>query len=695
MFRVTTTKIYKRCIGVLLITVCLGAAMAADNELTEFQHQLSGEMRALTRRHNDVWKELQEEYVAITKDKNANSDAIDDRITELRQKSAAMLKQAADEAGKLREDLARVNVSPDEMRAAANVAVGQDPQKTINNAYDNSIEAMQQLYQLNDKRYNELLKIHAIREALEDTRFREERDLLAQRVRNSVRMDRSGLTKELKSEYELEAKRLDDVARERETCYQATVAALEEYKNAVQGRIVAQKEYLFEQDRIVRQIAGVGQLPSETIAEGTPIVQYEIASVPGDKGLLIQQLADLKARRGADEKRYLNQVRFIQEKLAFQQQRNRELARLDAEVRDIETNWNEKETALALAAKNIGESLKSGTIAQQEKAGLETQLRELNDQISAGKKVYREAMDNVAERRHITEKALEERMSYLKERNDLRNRMSAVSASTSGYDTFREEIGKLEEKRIGVERDARDKIASLVSAMPAAYTASPWDKSDIESRRARWTERFEKMRKDLETSMTNEKSKYQGEIQALEQRLTAANLSTDDRQQIQNAIDAKKNESVAVQRDFEQTMDSLEDRRKIEGRRLAGLARYLAERRTLRDQMHTAYGPAAESGAYETKIRDLDAKWDRRESEYRKSVAAPAEAPTISKAVVSGAESGPRQSSATAAPGKPAENVRAGGKQESGFTTDVRDTYETVKGAVADSYHDAVHYLTD
>lgn len=695
MFRIIPCK---GSIVALAALLCFGVVAAAETAQTEFQRRFGEEIRKLTRHYNDVRKELEEEYAAIVTDKNENCNAIHDRIKELNKKRAAMQKEAAREMGKAREDLARANGIEGDAIAAAREILPANPQKNINDAYEQSMASMRRLYQLNDKRFAELLKIHDMRESLEEARHREERDMAARRVRTAMRLDGSGDASHEKRELEVEAKRLDDLAREREARYQAVLAALDEYRDAVQKRIGAQKNSMVEQDRIMREIAGVVPAFEEADALGAPVDAIGTLAIPERKIGFAQELAELDARKNAEERRYQNEIRFIQEKLAFQQRRNRELSRLNAELHDVEQTWAEKRTAHDLAVRNIDAALADTAIAESEKTTLKSQLQKLKERLAADKKAYGEAVDNVKQRLELSEKALADRMSYLKRRSELRGRLVAASASPTAdaMDAFRQEMAKLEERRIDAEREARDEISGLAAAMPTAFRAPPWVGSDIESRRARWNARFDRMRETLETDMENEKTKYQNEILELERRLTEGDLGEEERRQIENVIQTKKNESAAISRDYETTLSNLQERRKMEGRRLAGRARYIAERNRLSDRMHSSAGEGV-GAIIEKRIRELDDKWERRESQYRRNMTAqPAEttgdAVTTVRAVISVADAGAGNAAVATDATKRTGTAE---RRDPGFAEDVEAAYDAVKNAVVDSYHDAVHYLTD
>ena len=655
----------------LMALIFVSTAAAADNVTSEYQRKLDQEMKKLNDRHSDIRKELDEEYVAISRERDKNCNAIFEKVRKLKEEHQKEQANFAATMGSLRESLTRENINPADQRYIESVTPLNDRQNRISRAYDSSLTTLQQLYQLNDKRFNDLLKIHSARETLEDNRLREERDVAARRLANDARNARSGLSPSDKQSIELRGMDLDTVAREIDTRYHNSLDALDEFKGLVQKRMKAQGDYLTEHDAILRDIT-------------------RDAVDPMDKVTYVERLDQLNADKNAGERRYQNDVRFVEEKLAYQQQRNRELSRLDTARREAEESWLDTRGQLESQRESLAAQIERSATDADRKT-LEQRVADTMRKLESEKKSYEESLKNLDERRKLAERALDERYAYIKDRNAIRVRMAEQPMNSENFDGFRDEIGKLEERRIESEREIRNQMTELGAAMPAAYRQVPWYKGNLEARKVRWSGRFDAMRKNLDAGWKELEQQYQNELTELDQRLNASGVSEADRMKIQEQQKTLQDNQKQAEANYATAIKELDQHRQAAEQNLSARENYMSERDKIRNGLNSDKASYNDIARYHGQLRDLDNRWDSQERQFRDrqrqfQAGYPAAVGSAGTQPASGTAAG-RTS--------PSRNAAAGQDGASGNPGVVKRAYESAKDAVVDTYRDAVHYLTD
>lgn len=655
--------------AVLALFALASLSGAADTVPSEFRKKLDSEIQKLNDRYEDAKKEMDEEYATIFEEKNENCHAIYGKFKDAHERRLVDNIALGREEGKIRETVAAVDMNPQSPALKQALAPAEARQTQVDSVYEQSLDTLRQLYQLNDKRFNELLKIHSAREALEESRYREERDLITRRLMNEWSTERAAKNGGDKFEAEARAKDAAQMEKDAQSRYHDTLATLDEFKNLVNRRIDTQKSYLLEQDSIMKELAKAG-------------------TTPENRNPLARRLSELNAKKMADERRYLAEVRFTEDKLNFQRLRNRELSGLAAERRDMEQAWAKLQDTYQQERGGIENSLKAASIPELEKTALKENMTALSAKLDSDKKAYEQAVKNLDERVKLTEKAMDDRLSYLKERNDIRVRMADNPMSQENYDKYRTEIGQLEDRRINGEQKIRNQMMNLGSAVPAAFRETPWTKGNMETRKARVDSNFENAMADIENRWQAEEAGFKNSLDAFDKQLAAGGLAEEQRQGVLEEKSKIQEEYEAARKSFEEALRSLDVRREAEQKRLIERSRYMTQRRELQSGRDASGRKMVSADKIDAQVRALDGKWADQEKIYRRTDTELPEPSSIR---------GNRQAADDATRQTVRNANAADTRTEHGEDIDssLRDAYNTVKDSVSNTYHDAVHYLTD
>lgn len=631
-----------------------------------FQKTLDEQTSRLAARYDDIRKELQEEYQSITRERDEHSQAIFEKVRDLKEKRATADARYRTDYQQFETKMRNANLNASDKSYLDAATPLEREQDSIRNTYDNSLATLQQLYQLNDKRYNELLKIHNARESLEDARYREQRDFLTERSRQERRADRDGATPAQKRERELSARTLDVMEREAKARYENSLKALDQYKSLVNDRIKAQGKYLNDQASLFADISK----PDATAAQRE---KYAV------------KLAELDERRNLDERLYQNSVRYIEETLAFDQRNGREQASLTEEENEVELEWARVGERFDGQRSEIEARLSAAGITADERKALEARLSSLKEGYKNQETDYKNAIRNISERRDLFESAMSNRRAYLKDRNAIRVRMAKTPMNDDNFDAYRADIGKLEERRIENERVARDKLLSLNDGMPDGFRVTPWQSGNMEARKDRILGRLDEMRKNIESSWAVERDNYQAGLEKLDAMLNDGSYGSADRARFEESRKTLSEELKKSEERYRTNMKALDERRGQEETRLEARARYMTERSGLLNSLTSGSVGYGDVAKYNEALRALDAKWAEKEREYRSDLRPLGSIlPTGldgDGGVESAVDSGPvlRESSSRV--------IRAS-DGEGGI-------WESVKASVSRTYNDAVHYLSE
>ncbi|MCD8139470.1 MAG: hypothetical protein LUE17_06790 [Planctomycetaceae bacterium] len=577
------------------------APAAAPSALAaSYQQRLNHEMQRINQHYDDVRHELNEEYQAITEEKDENCNAIFEKVCALKAEREIALQRAQQQRDTLRETMANSSIPKDDQRFIASTSPLDQEGQQLELAYKNSLETLQQLYQLNGRRYNELLKIHNAREALEENRFRELRDLTAQSLRLDSQAQRANLTDAERREHDTRQAAFEEEQRRDQERYQTAVNALDEYRDLVNSRIAAQRDYLNRYDELMRELA-----------------RPELAA--NDRTEYIAQLAQLNAEKNMAERRYQNDVRYIEEKLNFERLRSREMSRIADERRAVEAAWARQDSRYADRRADLNRQLDQADLAPDAHQNLDTQRTALDRRYAQAREAYNQALKNLDEREKLAEQAVDQRMAYLRDRNNIRVQMTEAEPTEENFASFRDQIAQLEERRIMEERESRNQMLSLASTMPSNYRGNRFESGNMQRRMSRALGRIDNMRENVQAKWQARQNSLNEQIRGLDQRLGADNLSDLDRAKLNEEKAKVQQELAAAEERFNRAIASLDERRGIEEKRMNARAEYINKRRQLRENLNADSMDYDDMVQYEQQLAALDQQFANQEKEYRAS----------------------------------------------------------------------------
>lgn len=576
------------------------AAMAVDTVANTYQERLAAAMQSINKHYEDVKRELHEEYQAITEEKDENCNAIFEKVRALKAERQDALKKFGEQKSALDKSVAAADINAADKRYITENAAMGDEGAQIRRAYDNSLETLQQLYTLNGRRYNELLKIHNAREALEENRFRELRDIASRSIRADLRADNAKLIDAEKREMTVGKDYLAAEEKRATDRYNTALDALDDYKDLVNKRIAAQSDYLKRYDSIMKDLAK----PNLTAADRTSYTE---------------DLAKLNADKDAAERSYENAARYIDEKLSAERLRSRELFGVENDRREIEAAWAKQDGRYAERRTQLKDRLGQANLSADAKKALDSEIAALDQRYADAKTAQANAIENIDSRQKLAQRALDERMAYLKARNDIRARMAGKPVSEENFKGFRDEVAKLEEKRIASERDIRNQMAALAGAMPAAFRGSRWDRGDVQTRGARMMGRIDGMRDTIQSKYDETLQQYNTSIDSLDKRLAAGGLTDAERQGIMAEKDKAQKELDAAKERFDGALKNVDERKDAEQKRLAARAQYIAQRNDMRDKLNAADVSHDDLVKQEQQLATLDRQFADGEKQFRAS----------------------------------------------------------------------------
>lgn len=723
----------RACVACLLLSA---AALAADGRLAAVGDRVSAEMRKLNQKYDEVKKVLDEEYVATSKERDDARRGIFESVKNLKQEREKAI-------AKLSGDVKAAGAT----MAGGAVASPAARRDAIDSTYRASLATLQQLYQLNAKRYNELVKIHNAREALEKARHREERDMTAEKLRREAMENRGAdLADADRRVLKVRQAAFDARANEADNNYHAMLGALDEYKSLVESRLKAQQDYLTSHAAIMKDLASADLTPEKRDS-------YQ------------ERLNKLNAEKDAEERQYLNNAKFIEEKMNFERQRTRETARLADERRQVEQAWYDSDASYADEIKAATAAANAGSLTADEKAVAKDKLDILSRRRDAEREAYQQALATLDDRQKLLQKAMDERHSYIEERNDIRLAIAKEPMTREAFDKYRNQIAVLEEKRIARERDIRDRMGALGDAMPAAYRTLDAG-ADLDARRERMANRMSGIRGVIENRFIRERESLRAGVKSLDDKLSAAGLADADRESLLKEKASLEKRIADAQARFDKNIQIVDARKKLEDRRMAARAQYIAKRNALRDGFRVDTAGYGDIQDLEKRLRDLEHEYVNQDHEYRRQLreagqllptldfdgdasfkenvsaswqrgldavsngSAPAGTPAAKAAPRSTVEiipgsgaagnrpravsmTAPARASAasdtettvsipvltaaaaTVTPTTDAKTVREAYREINDRDEDGKSAWESLREAVVDSYQSAVHYLTD
>ncbi len=709
-----------------------------------YQDRLSDEMRTIAERYQNVRQELQDEYDTLRRDREQNSAAIFDRVRELKENHERELAQYKTDYATFEQRMKDANIAATDKRFIDESNPFTARRSQQDSLYNTALASLQRLYRLNDQRYNELLRIHEAKENLEEQRYREERDLAADRVRlenraaranvnvmgtpayptsaldvraprtnaeaarqnaairnNAVAARQTGLamgTNAAAARIDARMAVLNEQEKQAKARYDSSLNALDDLKDMIENRISQQRDYLTEHQNIIEKIANDANDPKAA-------AEYA------------EDLHNLREKRDSEERQYEANLRYLQERLGMEQLRNRELAQIDTMRARLEARNVGVDDRVMQQRAAIVDQLAGANLTEEQRRNLEAQRDALEERIQKRSEEYDNAIKMLDERRKITEKAMDQRLAYLKDRNDLRVRIADSDVSGENLAKFRDEINQLEEKRLNDEREVRNELVALQEQTPATMRRSNWFSRAVDNHRERRMSRLDSRVERLKNQYEEQKKRMDEQIADTERRLNDQNLSAADRADLETQINQLKRMRENHEKRQQEMLEKTAKRREVEEARLNARQEYLTKRTALMDQTQANNVSYEDIQKYNQQIADLDNEWDAQDRQFRSDME-PLSALLPDSTRTAGWEQRSEenwQSTVREAEQQAAQNIRENPEvtntrtvrtvdsQGRPVTRTVRETSEGgfmgrmrwLGAVIRDGYHDAVDYFTD
>ncbi len=566
----------------------------------DFVQQLDSAIRQLEQQNQDIWRELDEDYAYIIGERDTNAaniakqieaakDAHDKALAEIDRQKADLEKQG-EKTGAPASDPQKLENQKnlDQDTAAANLA------------YDFNLANLQQLYQLNSRRYDELMKVHDQRDNLEDRRILEEKNLAALELALQYDAAKPNLTPAQKDMNTYFLNALASAKEDAQTRYRDSNAALDEYRDLVIKRLNFLKENLADQAKVMAKLAQPGL-------------------DRGERDKYLKEIAEIAFKKDVEEKIHQNEVRFIEEKFAYERDRTHELASLATQRRDLDTTLSDFKTQAWLEMAELNRKLEGPGLTQADRDNLNARMEVVKTALSEHEKDYRDAVKNLTRRREIVKKGLDERLAYIRERNQLRNDMYAEPVTSTSHQKFRDRIVELQNRHIAQEAANREQLAQLAQVVPPTFAFSPWQRGDMDIRLNRLRERMGDVRDQLKQSLDRDIGNLDKQAMDINLRLGGADLSGSLRQKLEQRLADLNKQILYRNNDYNQAMNSAEANQAAEEKKIMARGQYIDQRNELLKDL--ALSDFIGSGAASAfgKLQKLDSEWQQREKLYRQN----------------------------------------------------------------------------
>ena len=669
----TARKTFGAFAAVLLLGTAALAVEAAPAAATGIKSQINEIIDSLDQGFADIREGLRIQYDELLRDRDDSGAALFKKVRALnaeREKESAAMRAEMRKFTKSMEDQ---KIPPTDQRYRQGTQKFVDEENAITDRFDSSLSLLQRAYQLDNKRYNELLKIHSAREALENERNGRQRDIAAE----SVRLEQSGLGRR-----QLSVRRaaLSDRQRELESDYKSQLDALDGYAALVNKRLKAQQSFLADYDKLIAEMNAPGSPPAA-----------------GDK--ILKNLTAFSEKKAAEERAYQNDLLAVDERMTMERARARELGRFADERRTLEMARVDAASESADKRSSLLEQSKSASLSADAKKAFESRIAALDSATKADAEAYDQALKSLGERRSLMEKALDDRQSYLKDRNALRSKLAEKPNDAAALESFRKDIGALEDKRMAQERDLRGKLSALRDQIPSRVHAALFSSVDFEGRADRLMNRIDAMRGNLQTRRDRQDKNLRDQIASVDNTLLDNTLAEEARTHLSEQRALLQSEAAAAKLRFDRAIAALEQRKTAEQRRVADRKAFVERRRDLMTQLDKQEPGSVSLDRLNAEIANLDNDFASKEREFSGTLRMPPMAGLFSSddssvdGIVSDADiQASWDSGVKKTLGATAE---AGRKIAFRTAREGESAWESFKDKVSETYHDAVDYLTD
>ncbi len=554
-------------------------------------------MRRVVERHYADSNRLEKEYMALKQDRDKNADRIFRQLRGLEDVNKSTLAKLDGELKDFDRIMTASKIARTDKRYVDGMKSIRAQMGDARAVFNSGTAGLRRLYQLNTLRYNELLKIHEARQNLLDRRYSELRDLVAEQAGLETRRAAKGLTPLARKALDLRQAAFEDRERQATGRYDNSAKALNDVRKLTEQRIKSQRDYLIRHEEIMQRVALAG------------------GNLPPASGLAAE-LNQLRERRDADEREYLNDFRYLRERLALQQFLNRELGRLDNLKIELEDRWLAKENDLVVEGRELDARLADKSITPEQEKSLEEARKKFEADYGKAQSDYAFTIALLGERRDLTEKGMSRQFAYLKDRSDLRARIAASRNSGANLAKYRAEMDSIEAKRLDNERETRDGLMALIDKVPEEYRESPWLGGPPEERRQRIEERHLRTREAMNDDYVIAKKATEDLLAELTAKMDNPATPAADKPELGGRI-AELVEMLAVQnRLYMHASAVIDARQKLEEARFDNLEKYLAERAKLLKESKATLLSYEQLDRYNKQIRDLDQDWDNQEQAY-------------------------------------------------------------------------------
>ncbi|MCC8190555.1 MAG: hypothetical protein LIP77_07975, partial [Planctomycetes bacterium] len=376
----------------------------------------------------------------------------------------------------------------------------------------------------------------------------------------------------------------------------------------------------------------------------------------------------------------------------LEQSRDRELAPLDRERREVEANW--------LRQRDI---LKDDRADNADRAEVRAERKDVRVDRKEAEKAYKAAIRSLDDRKKLIERKYAQKFEYFDDRDNIRRDFRAGMPNNPEFrDVYRRRLRALEDSRIDNERRLHNDLTGLAAAMPPAYRSAP-AKEMVETRRTNLAHRHEAQKARIENRWGTVKGNLEKNIAELDKRLADPNITAENRElytKMRTDMQARLNSRREM---YDTSLKAIDERKTMTDEYMKARTDYIAKRDALLKEMRAKDLSDRETESYDKKLEDLDRDWERTEHRYHERRR------PVTKRIMDGRTA---RSTRHLDPATAYENRarRYGGMLEGDrdriagtkVGEDAHGAYETVKegairlgDAIADGFHEIVDRLED
>ncbi|MCD8245180.1 MAG: hypothetical protein LUD38_15585, partial [Parabacteroides sp.] len=632
--------------------------------------ELQSELQKIENRYESVRNELNEDYNALVKDHDDKCNEIFEQVKTLREDQAAEHQKLVTDYNDFKARMTTANVSNYDEQYKTEAQKFASRKDTNSSVYDASMANLRHTYLLNTQRFEELMKIHNAREALEERKYRQERDFARDNLRLQSRVRNVSADSSQNENVKFAQQAMEERKNMIDQSYQNTLAALDEYKDAVEKRLNDQENYL-------KQIDGIKQ----------NMARADIT--PEDMSHYREQLVSIEDQKNIDEAVYNNNVQFIEEKLSLNQMRDREIAALDKAKIEMDRRHAASYDRIASQQAEMNRRLADSSLTITDRSALEKELGNTDALKERQDTLYNQAVAAYNDRRDIIEQAYKERLAYIEDRNDIRVNMAETPVTADNIGDFRTRVASLEERRINEEKAIRDKMMSASNKVPSVYRVSVYSVDMDNDRPSRSSSRVDNMKRSLDSRWNREQQELQNRKTSLQERLNSSDTTDQEKQQLQSLINSLDEQLASKKQRYENAVQKMQERKALDQQMMSGRMAYQQKRQDLMQKLNATNVTYDDIIQYETQLNALDSDWDKQMKDYRSKMR------SFSGIMSSDGDNRQWRSQAQSDWQRGVQDAerRADEDYRSGRTRNVNRGSESIGDKIVREYHEVVEYF--